>query len=313
MFSETLPELSASAWQQLEDVREIDRILYVAHASALANEVVVASVWTEGGDRLRGLALAIVVEHRGERWLSLTRGFEISKSILVARDDSAAEVTDEVFAALREHARRAGFRRLVLAPVEVDRADVLASAERAGFRLINATGYELHLPPTSTYESFVASLNSHQRANLRRDLRPLTNGTFECVEESPPTNETLERSWPLYVALMSRKGSPLAYRGNFLVELARRAPPDALSFVRCTLDQRLVAFIIGVHEADWSLPMSAVAWDIEVPLFQAIAAFWLRIAIDRGTRNVFLSQYNDAWKRRLTATPINYRFGFLMP
>ena len=311
-FAETHPELSAASWQRLDDAREIERLLYVAHASALANEVFVASLWDDGGERLRGLALAMAIEHKGERWMALTRGFDVGKSVLVARDEAATDVADELFAALREHARRAGFHRLILAPTDVERQSVLSSAERAGFRLIETICYELRLPPTDTFEAFVTRLNANQRKVLKRDLKLLTDDRFEFVEESPPTRETLERSWPLYLALLARKGVPLGYRGNFLVELARRAPPDALSFVRCMAGQRQVGFAIGVHEGESVVfnPV-AVAGDIDAPLFPAIGAFWLRGVIDRGTRTVFLGQYNDVWKRRLGATPIPYRYGFL--
>jgi hypothetical protein len=309
-FAETLPELSAASWQTLADVAPIDRVLAIAHASSVANDSIVASLWD--GDRLRGLALAIAIEHRRERWLAVTRGFDIGKSVLVARDADALQVAGDLFAGLRDHARRSGFHRLVVAPHAVEQHAILASAERSGVRLLPATAYELRLPQPGTFEDYLARLNANRRNALRVDLKLLAADTFEFTTHSPPAPETLERSWPLHVDLLARKASPLRYRGNFLLELARRAPPGALSFVTCTAQQRLVGFVVGVHDGDACVFMTiAVAADVAAPIFHTIGAVWLRAVIDAGVRTLFLSQYSDTWKRRLGSTPIDCRYGFL--
>jgi predicted N-acyltransferase len=311
----TLPELEAERWAAFagEDAaaRLLTRALVLAHAESIANPMVIASLWNAEQTELRGVAVALVEVHPGDRpvLVSMVPGAHHRAhcpGLWITEGEDAAQVSHALVAALLEHARSAGIRRVVLSLCPPDQPVLAATAAALGGRAFDApVDHQLVLPAGTTLDAHLARLPRKRATDLRRDLRRAAEVGARIVDDLEVTTATLERLWPLMAQALARKQPRLQLRGNLFTALASAAPRGSLVASLCLKDETLLGFLLCLRSGA-TTQFNYLAHVDDPPLHVA-AALWaaaLEREIARGASLLLLGMTGETLKQRLGATPV---------
>ncbi|MEO6954529.1 MAG: GNAT family N-acetyltransferase [Polyangia bacterium] len=216
----------------------------------------------------------------------------------------ASRVTRELIEAFVEHARSVGASFVALSHCPTSDRVVANVAEALAFRTLAAPdAFIIQLAEPTSFEAYLNRLSQTRRGDFRRDLRRAAKAGAHMIEETVARPETLERSWPLHVALSMRKGNDYRLGGTSLFDAFQRwLKPADLRVEACYSGDEFAGALI-MHIAGTEMHAGYICHrpELEWQVYTAIIATAIERAISRGTTAVHLGFGNDYQKTRLGA------------